>query len=121
MRDDVDGGDVARDDAQPGTSGEGRVGVYVLFIFLLFFVAELSVNRNHRGIFSSVNTHPLVSLRSAFTTSFTPRFTCLCLEAVHACAEVNGVCQFWGPSLRKDIFYIAGARRGGVGWPGGGA
>lgn len=25
--------------------------------------------------------HPLVSLRSAFTTSFTPRFTCLCLEA----------------------------------------
>ena len=24
----------------------------------------------------------MVSLRSAFTTSFTPRFTCLCLEAV---------------------------------------
>ena len=25
--------------------------------------------------------HPLVSFRSALTTSFTPRFTCLCFEA----------------------------------------
>ena len=32
--------------------------------------------------YRGAGTHPLVSLRSAFTTSFTPRFTCLCLEAV---------------------------------------
>lgn len=31
--------------------------------------------------YRGAGTHPLVSLRSAFTTSFTPRFTCLCLEA----------------------------------------
>ena len=37
--------------------------------------------------YRGAGTHPLVSLRSAFTTSFTPRFTCLCLEAVEGGAR----------------------------------
>ena len=49
-----------------------------------------------------VSTYPLTSLRSALTTSFTPRFTCLCLEAEGLGWMGFGVGQWWAMGGLKN-------------------
>lgn len=50
-------------------------------------------------------THPLTSFRSALTTSLTPRFTCLCLEAAGRRGRggvVRAVAGRWRESAARD-------------------
>ncbi len=45
----------------------------------------------------------MVSLRSALTTSFTPRFTCLCLEAASLDRAGDGCDESRGETMRDCL------------------
>ena len=83
------------------------------FPFPFFFFFSISGSRyeylyniwDSFEVFASKNklpphAHPLVSLRSAFTTSFTPRFTCLCLDAAIRDIRARGEMIEIGMSIR---------------------